>query len=180
MTPFNFTHVQNSWVDICPCPYLHILFHNLNFRFTKEFSEIYEFIITGAFLWCLVTICSSLLVLQAEIVKVSYMKSVSWNKIYFISLFFSQTAWNLIDMVSTMFQTFWSFISIFFFCELGEQVTSRFEQFNDELDQCCWYLFPIDLQRMIPTVMANTQDNTIIHGFGNTLCTRLSFNKVYS
>lgn len=78
---------QLSWH--LPLDYLHILFHNLNFRFTKEFSEIYEFIITGAFLWCLVTICSSLLVLQAEIVKVSYMKSVSWNKIYFISLFFS-------------------------------------------------------------------------------------------
>lgn len=39
------------------------------FRCVNEFSDIYEFIILGIFLWCTTTICSSLLVLQAEIVE---------------------------------------------------------------------------------------------------------------
>lgn len=73
---------------------------------------------------------------------------------------------------------FWTFILIFFFCELGEMVTDQFHQFSDELGQCSWYLFPIELQRMLVTFMVNAQQPVIIHGFGNTLCTREAFKLV--
>lgn len=89
-----------------------------------------------------------------------------------------QNASNRIDMMSSLVLGFWSIMSIFFFCELGEQMTNQFDAFYDELNQCQWYSFPIELQRMMTTVILNAQQSAIIGGFGNTLCTRFSFNKV--
>lgn len=51
-------------------------------------------------------------------------------------------------------------------------ISNRFDMFNDALDQCHWYLFPIEMQRMFIIVTANTQRPTIIHAFGNAQCTR--------
>lgn len=50
--------------------------------------------------------------------------------------------------------------------------------FKDVLDQCDWYLFPIEMQRMLIIVMSNTQQPTIIHAFGNAQCSREAFKKV--
>lgn len=63
--------LSESYLNI----HIHIelqLFWNI-FRFANEFREIYKFIVTGLFLWTISTICSSLLVLQSELVE--YMKS---------------------------------------------------------------------------------------------------------
>lgn len=38
-------------------------------RFVQDLMDLYEFYITAVFLWCLLTICSSLLVIQLEIVE---------------------------------------------------------------------------------------------------------------
>lgn len=51
-----------------------IIFHSndsqyLNVRCVNDYNEVHEFIITGIFLWTTLTICCSLLVLHAEIVK---------------------------------------------------------------------------------------------------------------
>lgn len=75
---------------------------------------------------------------------------------------------------------FWTFALIFFFCELGEMVTNQFNQFSDVLGQSSWYLFPIELQRMLVTAIVNAQEPVIIRGFGNTMCTRDAFKLVNS
>lgn len=63
-------------------------------------------------------------------------------------------------------------------CELGEQVAEQFIKFNDELAQCSWYTFPIELQRTLATVILNAQKPVIVQGYGRALCTRNAFNKV--
>lgn len=67
---------------------------------------------------------------------------------------------------------FWGFTVILLVCEFGEMISNRFDLFNDALDQCHWYLFPIEMQRMFIIVTANTQRRMIIHAFGNAQCTR--------
>lgn len=84
------------------------------------------------------------------------------------------------EIISTLFIGFWSFVAIFCTCELGEQVADTFIKFNDEIGQCRWYTFPIELQRMLATVILNAQQPVIIQGYGRALCTRNAFNKVKS
>lgn len=57
-------------------------------------------------------------------------------------------------------------------------LTNQFELIHDELCRCDWYLCPIDMQRMVLIVLANTQWPKIVQGFGNVQCTRDSFKKV--
>lgn len=80
--------------------------------------------------------------------------------------------------MSPVYLAIWSFITIYFYCELGEQVNSAFERFDKVLYSCDWYLFPMELQRMLPTFIAYVQQPVIIRGYGNTLCTRFAFNNV--
>lgn len=81
-------------------------------------------------------------------------------------------------MIAPLILVFWAFGVIFFYCEIGERVTTAFEEFNDELGSCDWYSFPIDLQRTLSTVMMYTQKHAIIHGYANTPCTRFALSKV--
>lgn len=71
-----------------------------------------------------------------------------------------------------------SFVAIFFFCEIGEMVSSQFIVFDEKLYQCDWHSFPIEMQRMFVLMLSSTQQIPIIQGFGNTKCTRDAFKTV--
>lgn len=118
-------------------------------RLACDFTELHEFIICGFFIWTISTVCTPLISLQGELVES-----------------------NPIEWISPLLLGAWSFVMIFFFCEFGAMVTNQFNRFNEELDQCDWYLFPVELQRTLLIVMINTQNPIIIRGYGNTLCTR--------
>lgn len=75
-------------------------------------------------------------------------------------------------------EMFWSFAFLFFFCEFGEMVTNQFDQFDDELPQCNWYRFSMEMQQLYLMFIINTQTPTNIRGFGNLLCTRAVFKTV--
>lgn len=64
------------------------------------------------------------------------------------------------------------------FGEVGEMVTNQFEQFNDALNQCQWFLFPKKVQQMLVIFIANTQQPPIIQGYANRLCARDTFKRV--
>ena len=46
-----------------------------------------------------------------------------------------------IEQITWVFQAYWAFVMVFATCEFGEMLASQFSMFNDELDQCDWYLF---------------------------------------
>lgn len=63
-------------------------------------------------------------------------------------------------------------------CNFGDMLTYQFEIIDRELCRCDWYLCPMDVQRLILIVSANTQRSPTIIGFGNISCTRDSFKNV--
>lgn len=73
---------------------------------------------------------------------------------------------------------FWSFAVVYIFCDGGEMFTAKFQDFNDELEKCDWYTFPIKFQRMHAILLVNAQQTVNIHGFGNILLTRDVMKKV--
>lgn len=52
---------------------------------------------------------------------------------------------------------------------------AEIDQVTIQLD---WYLFPIELQRVLPTVMQSTQKPVVMKCFGNILYSRKQFRKV--
>lgn len=64
------------------------------------------------------------------------------------------------------------------FCHYGENVTSQFDTINYAIYDCDWYLFPNEVQRILPTVMMSTQKQMVLRGLGNVVCTREAFKRV--
>lgn len=85
---------------------------------------------------------------------------------------------NPMEILPQLLSTIWSFVQLFFVCEIGERVSQEFEMFDETLYQSKWYLFPIELQRMLVIVVSNAQQSVFVQGFGNILCTRDSFKRV--
>lgn len=67
---------------------------------------------------------------------------------------------------------------VFFSCEIGQRFTNSFEDIDNKVDQFSWNLFPIKIQRMLPTLMINLQQPFEIMCFGSTACIRETFKKV--
>lgn len=83
-----------------------------------------------------------------------------------------------IEMITPSILVQWSFFLLFFYCESGQFVMNQFEEFDDQLYECGWYLFPNEMQKMLVIIMSNTQQPVIIHGLANAFCTREIFKKV--
>lgn len=75
-------------------------------------------------------------------------------------------------------KTFYSFVMIFWYCEYGERICSRFDEINDVIHQTDWYLLPVKMQKMIPTILIAAQRPVLLMGFGNVACTRENYKKV--
>lgn len=75
---------------------------------------------------------------------------------------------------------FFSFLTIFFFCESAQQITAQFDEINDDIYQSNWHSYPLDVQKIILTVMIGTQQEIAVQGFGNLVFTRESFKRVSS
>lgn len=52
------------------------------------------------------------------------------------------------------------------------------DEIGDEIIQSKWYLFPVKMRKVLPTIVLNTQKPVEIKFFGNVSCTRQQFLKV--
>lgn len=57
-------------------------------------------------------------------------------------------------------------------------VATQFNRFDDVLNECKWYLFPIDVKRIFLIFICETQQLTLFRGYGNIECTRQAFERV--
>lgn len=119
-------------------------------------------------------------VLQSQLISIARFHSKNISR--FLLRFFrdakSSHTWNMVELLRILFLVFWAFALIFLFCEFGSMVNNRFEEFNLELDQCAWYSFSIQMQRVFVTITINAQQSTFVHGYANVLCVRPTFKTV--
>lgn len=73
---------------------------------------------------------------------------------------------------------FWSFAQIFLFCEFGERLTGRFNEIDQQVNQCDWYTFPLQIQKLLPIFLKGTQNPIVLYGIGELKCTRETFKDV--
>lgn len=61
--------------------------------------------------------------------------------------------------------------------ELGQRVTDAFEEICDEISAFQWYLFPLQLQKLLPTILIETQRPVEMECFGSITATRDTLKK---
>lgn len=62
-------------------------------------------------------------------------------------------------------------------CEFGQYVSNAFEGIDDEIEAFDWYLFPHELQRMLPMVLVIVQRPVELNLFGSISPLRKYFQK---
>lgn len=77
-----------------------------------------------------------------------------------------------------MFYACYAFGIAFLPCEVGQRISSAFEEIEDVTGQYRWYSFPNDVQRMLPMILINFQESVELECFGSFSCCREAFKKV--
>lgn len=63
-------------------------------------------------------------------------------------------------------------------CELGQRMADAFEKLHNTIDQWDWYLFPLEIKRILIMVIAIAQKPVSVECFGSIACTRETFKDV--
>lgn len=71
-----------------------------------------------------------------------------------------------------------SFGLVFITCEFSQRGCDAVNSFDFEIGQIDWYLCPIEMKKMLPTIMNMAQKPVAIKGFGTMAADREIFKKV--
>lgn len=129
-----------------------------------------------------------LLIIQLELQVIT----VSFQLIFFIwfvvrnftllsshnTFYQSHNEINTVLLFESIFYGIWAVNLVFIACELGQQFTNLFDKIDDRIELLDWYLLPLAIQRMLPTIFINTQKPIAAKFFGNMSCCREQFKKV--
>lgn len=78
----------------------------------------------------------------------------------------------------TIFIVFYSICVLFATCELDERLSIAYDQMDAEIAQFDWYLFPIEVQQLLPIVIMNAQQPIVLACFGSISVNRETLKKV--
>lgn len=76
-----------------------------------------------------------------------------------------------------MVELFWAFSLVFICCELAGRIGNQFDDIDYLINQFNWYIFPYGIQKFLPFVILNTQQEVGFECFGSVMCNRETFKK---
>lgn len=80
--------------------------------------------------------------------------------------------------MTIMLEFLYSFAVVFIDCEMGQRVNLAFAKCSEIVEQFDWYLFPTEIQRMLPLILNITQQPFEIVCFGSAAGDRETFKSV--
>lgn len=87
---------------------------------------------------------------------------------------------NLLETVALVVMLNSIVTGIFLLCEPGARMSTKFEMFSEELEQCDWHLLPIEIQRMYIIFLSDSQQPVMMSSYGGIMCERETSKKVLS
>lgn len=63
-------------------------------------------------------------------------------------------------------------------CYFGDEVTYHFGAIDESINQCTWYLFPLEMQQFLPMMIILAQKPVYVGEFGKIHCTRTTYKNV--
>lgn len=85
---------------------------------------------------------------------------------------------NVVNIVRSVFFSLIQINYFGLFCYFGDEVTTGFAMIDNSIYQCCWEEFPLVAQKLMTTLIINSQKSIQIEGYMNTRCTREMFKNV--
>lgn len=153
------------------------------FRMYNNFEDMFKVCIFVDVLCCTIALCVVMLIVQVEIiVEFSLFISIIGVLLILIADFFTfSQSKDIIDpgvswKSSALF--FCVFGLVFLSCEIGQRLTDTFDEIYRKFKKSAWYLFPIEVQRMLPTILIGVQETIVFDCFGILDISREQFKKV--
>lgn len=87
---------------------------------------------------------------------------------------------NTMMLIMLIIEICYAFGLVYVGSEVGEQLSGSFDKISNVIDQFNWYLLPIGVQKMLPTIILTTKQPVVFKCFGGILCNRDVFKKVNS
>lgn len=84
----------------------------------------------------------------------------------------------MVLMFQSVLYGFCGVVLVFVACEMLQRFSNAFGEIDGEIEQLNWYLLPVDIQRILPTIKLYTQQAVAIEFFGSMSCCREQFQKV--
>lgn len=78
----------------------------------------------------------------------------------------------------TIMELIYAFGVIFAASEMGQRLQQAFDECSDIIYQLDWYLFPAEIQRILPIIINFSQQPIIFECFGSMVCDRETFKYV--
>lgn len=75
-------------------------------------------------------------------------------------------------LLEPMFYGLWAVSIVFAACELVQRLSNGINETGNMIGQINWYLLPIDLQRLLPTIINNAQQPAVVRCIGSVICSR--------
>lgn len=85
---------------------------------------------------------------------------------------------NLAALLITIIEVVYAFGVLLVSSELSHQNYQAFDDCHDVIQQFDWYLFPVEIQRLMPMIFNFTQEPVKVMCFGNIPCNRETFKYV--
>lgn len=70
--------------------------------------------------------------------------------------------------------------TVYVICEIGKRASEAFEEIDDKIGALDWYLFPTQIQKILPIIMMDAQQIIALECFGSIFCNRETFKNVRS
>lgn len=78
----------------------------------------------------------------------------------------------------TLFAALYGSCAVFIVSELGERVSDAHNEVFSRMEQLNWYSMPLEMQRLLPTIICVTQHPVLLKCFGSISLSRELFKKV--
>lgn len=85
---------------------------------------------------------------------------------------------NVLALSLTILSGITALALVFIACELSQRISDEFEKINWNINRFTWNLFPIEIKRMLPMIMAIAQKPAELECFGSITCSREVFKGV--
>lgn len=78
----------------------------------------------------------------------------------------------------TVFYASYAFGIMLFICELGQRLSNAFVEIDNAIELFRWYLFPLEVKKMLPIVLSAAHRPVVLEFFGSLSGTRGTFKEV--
>ena len=137
-------------------------------------TDIYDYVYLepGYNLWCHAIDSNGISLVD------KYNLSIKYWKIRLFLKFLLQREHTLLILLAIIVYASYAFGVVLIICELGQRLTNAFEEICDTIENFDWYLFPLEIQQILPILLVGTQEPVVLECFGSISGTRDTFKKV--